>query len=381
MKQKITKACNWLCFFIYNRIAALLLGLDDKKVLFLSESHLRLDGNLKAVHDFLEGKDYEIKVHVKADRRQGDSLAKKLAIWRDLTTAKYIFLDDFYGLTSVMKLRKGQELVQLWHGSGAFKKFGFSRMNTGDAMTGINPGYRKYTRVTVTSEPARECFAEAFDIPVERVHALGSPRTDMFFDEAAKADIKERIYADYPKLRDKKIVLIAPTYRGRKVEDAHYDFDALNLGELAADLGDEYRIITKWHPALYNNIRRGLCGDNAWADGVLDLSGYSDINDLLLITDVMVTDYSSVIFDYFLMDKPVVYFIYDRDDYSENRGLYFDFEDYLYGETASNYDELLEAVKRGELCVDKRDAFREKFMSACDGGSTERICNWVFGEE
>ena len=74
-----------------------------------------------------------------------------------------------------MKLRKGQELVQLWHGCGAFKKFGFSRMNTGDNIKNIIKGYRKYSKVAVTSETVRPCFAEAFDIPEKCVKAVGSP--------------------------------------------------------------------------------------------------------------------------------------------------------------------------------------------------------------
>ncbi len=149
MKRRIFKILNLALFFIYNRIMLLFLRLDKEKVLFLSESHFNLDGNLKAVFDSLDSK-YEKNVYVKHDRRQRDKLSRKLKMWRDLTDSKYIILDDFFSLTSAMKLRKGQELVQLWHGCGAFKKFGFSRMNTGDNIQNINKGYRKYTKVAVT---------------------------------------------------------------------------------------------------------------------------------------------------------------------------------------------------------------------------------------
>lgn len=384
MKRKIFKAFEMLLFMIYSRIYALFHSIDEKKVLFLSESHAVLDGNLKAVYDALSG-EYEKKVYVKADRRQKGNFSK-IDLWKDCTTAGYIMLDDFFGLTSAMRLRKGQELVQLWHGSGAFKKFGFSRINTGDRIKNVNTGYRKYTKAAVTSEAARPCFAEAFDIPADRVQAVGSPRTDMFFDEKRIEEARNRVYTAYPHLKGKKIILIAPTYRGRKVEDAYYEFERLRLADISKALGDSYHIITKWHPALYNNIKRGICKLpesllNAFGDGITDVSGYGDINDILTAADILVTDYSSVIFDYFLLNKPVIYFIYDREDYSSNRGLYFDFKDYIYGDIASDSDELLKAVKAENMHNELRRDFNEKFVKACDGKSTSRVIKWVFEGE
>lgn len=384
MKRKIFKAAELILFMIYNRIYALFHRIDKDKVLFLSESHGELDGNLKAVCDGLDGK-YEKRIYVKADRRQRGGFSK-IDLWNDLTTAGYIMLDDFFGLTSAMRLRKGQELVQLWHGAGAFKKFGFSRINTGDNIRNINKGYRKYTKAVVTSELARPCFAEAFDIPVDRVQAVGSPRTDMFFDEKRIEEARNRVYTAYPHLKGKKIILIAPTYRGRKVEDAYYEFERLRLADISKALGDSYHIITKWHPALYNNIKRGICKLpesllNAFGDGITDVSGYGDINDILTAADILVTDYSSVIFDYFLLNKPVIYFIYDREDYSSNRGLYFDFKDYIYGDIASDSDELLKAVKAENMHNELRRDFNEKFVKACDGKSTSRVIKWVFEGE
>lgn len=92
---------------------------------------------------------------------------------------------------------------------------------------------------------------------------MGSPRTDMFFSEEKTCKAQERVYAVFPHLRGKKLVLLAPTYRGRKVEDADYDFDKLDISGLTERLGEEYHLITKWHPALYNNIKRGIVGDPA----------------------------------------------------------------------------------------------------------------------
>lgn len=377
MNRKIKKAMEQIAFFVYNRIGCLFMKLDEKKVVFASEAREELKGNLKAVYEKMPG-DYDKVIHIKGDRRDSKGCKDTLRLWRDLTTAKYILLDDFYGLISAMKVRKGQEIAQLWHGSGAFKKFGFSRVGTGDNISNVHTGYRKYTKASVTAEPIRECFAEAFDIGIERVKAVGSPRTDMFFDEKAKQEAGERVYESFPQLKDKKVVLIAPTYRGRKVEDATYDFDRLNINGLVKELGKEYQIVVKWHPALYSNIKRGIVAFDG--KGVVDASSYSDINDLMVVADILVTDYSSVIFDWYLLNKPVIYFTYDLEEYEAGRGLYFDFDEYVYGQVVTDYKELLNAIKREDLATEKRNAFGEKFMNACDGMSTERTIKWILGE-
>lgn len=377
MNRKIKKAIEQIAFFAYNRIGNLLMKLDEKKVVFASEAREELKGNLKAVYEKMP-EEYVKVIHIKGDRRDSKNFKATLGLWRDLTTAKYILLDDFYGLISAMKVRKGQEIVQLWHGSGAFKKFGFSRVGTGDNISNVHTGYRKYTKASVTAEPIRECFAEAFDIGIDRVKTVGSPRTDMFFEDKAKEEARERVYEAYPQLRDKKVVLIAPTYRGRKVEDASYDFDRLKLGNLVKELGDRYQVVVKWHPALYNNIKRGLVGFGG--EGAVDASSYSDINDLMIVADILVTDYSSVIFDWYLLDKPVIYFTYDLEEYEAGRGLYFDFDEYVYGQAVADYEGLIDGIKREDLAVEKRNAFGEKFMSACDGRSTERTIKWILGE-
>ena len=377
MNRKIKKAIELIAFFVYNRIGALFMKLDEQKIVFASEARETLKGNLRVMYEKMP-ETYVKVVHVKSDRRDSVNLKDTFRLWKDLTTAKYILLDDFYGLTSAMKVRDGQELVQLWHGSGAFKKFGFSRVETGDNIKSVHTGYRKYTKAIVTAEPIRECFAEAFDIDVEKVQAVGSPRTDMFFDEKTIQKTKEKVYKIYPELKDKKVVLIAPTYRGRKVEDANYDFDKLNLEKIVSELGEDYQIVVKWHPALYSNINRGIC--NFASDKVIDASPYGDINDLLLVTDIMVTDYSSVIFDWYLLNKPVVYFTYDLEEYEAGRGLYYKFDEYVYGQVATDYMGLVEAIKKEDLALEKRQAFGDKFMSACDGKSTNKTISWIINE-
>lgn len=376
MNRRLENILDLARFYIYSRVQGRSLRVDENKVLFLSQTYSKLDGNLKEMHDFLDGKDYELLVHV-GDRYAQSSHAEKRSIMRDMSSAKYIFLDDFYTYTSAIKLKDGQKLIQLWHGAGAFKKFAYSRLHSEGNMKRVHGGYRKYTHVSVTSEEIRPCYAEAFDIPLANVKACGIPRTDIFFDEAELARAKERVFAAYPALRNKKIVLIAPTYRGDRLEDASYDFDELRLDRLQERFGEEYTFVTKWHPALMRNIENG-CVKFELPQAVIDATYYDDINDLLIVADMLVTDYSSLIFEYSLMEKPIVFFAYDLEEYTKDRGFYFDYGDYVYGALAKNSDELQEAIESREMHDDKRRAFVSRFMGACDGKACERIYEWIF---
>lgn len=145
---------------------------------------------------------------------------------------------------------------------------------------------------------------------------------------------------------------------------------------------DEYVFLVKWHPMYYNNIvlRKQNSPDfSKYKDFIFDFSNYRDINDLLIVCDLLITDYSSMIFDYALLNKPIIYFTYDLDDYTKygGRGLYFDFNEYVYGTVAKNYDELIKAIDNQDILLDERNAFIQKFMDACDGHSTEKTWNYI----
>ena len=301
----------------------------------------------------------------------------------DFTTSEVILLEDYFRYTSFVRLKKEQELCQLWHACGAYKKFGYSRLN-GNENIKIHQGYKKYTKVITSAEAIRENYAEAFGISIEKTKATGVPRTDVFFDEQCKAEKCAKFYEEYPELKNKKIILFAPTYRGKRAEDASYEFGEIEFESLYQQLKEEYVIIFKWHPALYNNLKRKhilVYDESKYKDFFYDMSEKREVNDLLFVADILVTDYSSVIFDYVLLNKPIIYFMYDIEQYEGGRGLYYELEEYLYGPIVKTTNDLIMAIKEEKNFKIERQKFRDKFMSACDGCATERVCQWIWGNE
>ena len=380
--KKIKIIVTQISIIILNRIFIIFLPLKDNRVLFISDNRKELGGNLKYMYDFLP-KQYEKVVSIKIDRREKSSIKQFVNRIKYISTSKYVLLEDLVQATSHIKVRKGQEIVQLWHGPGAFKKFGYSRKITDLGKGHIHKGYKKYTKAIVSGSQIRSCYAEAFGMNIENVQATGFPRTDLFFNEQEKKKKRKELYEKYPFMQNKKIILFAPTYRGTQLRDAHYDIDKLDLEKIYNELSKQnYIFIFKWHPFLTNNIRlkikSGYDEYKKHTDFYYDLSTEGDINDLLLVTDILITDYSSVIFDYFFTNKPIIYFAYDLEEYENDRGIYFPFQDYVYGNIARTNDELLKAIKEENLDEEKREKFRQKFLDACDGKSTAKTYKWIF---
>lgn len=356
----------------------MIFPIKENRVFFLSDQREELGANLKAIYDVVPDDKFEKVVSLKPDRYHHRKLKDKFKLIYYLTTSKYILLDDWAKSVSIMKRRKKQEIVQLWHGPGAFKTFGYSRMdNKGKSKYSM---HRNYTKAIVTAEDIRWCYAEGFAMNIENVKATGFPRTDTFFDKKYKENIQKSFYQEYPELKNKKIILFAPTYRGSTLPTAYYDFEQLDLKKLQKALGKDYVFIIKWHPAVYNKLEHNdLVFDTSNYKGfVYDFSKKRDINDLLIVSDILITDYSSVIFDYLLLDKPIIYYTYDLEKYNEERGLYFDFEEYVYGNIATNIEELIKCIKKPSMDKEKRKKFYKKFMSACDGNSTKKTYEYIF---
>lgn len=370
-------------FIIIHEILRKVTSVEKNKVFFISDVRENIEGNFEYIWKYLDEYKYNKVVYLKGDRRNNGGILSFNRMIYDFTTSEVILLEDYFRYTSFVRLKKEQELCQLWHACGAYKKFGYSRLN-GNENIKIHQGYKKYTKVITSAEAIRENYAEAFGISIEKIKATGVPRTDIFFDEQCKAEKCAKFYEEYPELKNKKIILFAPTYRGKRAEDASYEFDEIEFESLYQQLKEEYVIIFKWHPALYNNLKRKhvlVYDESKYKDFFYDMSEKREVNDLLFVADILVTDYSSVIFDYALLNKPIIYFMYDIEQYEGGRGLYYELEEYLYGPIVKTTNDLIMAIKEEKNFKIERQKFMDKFMSACDGCATERVCQWIWGNE
>ncbi|EAD4303762.1 TPA_asm: CDP-glycerol:glycerophosphate glycerophosphotransferase, partial [Listeria monocytogenes] len=250
------------------------------------------------------------------------------------------------------------------------KKFGFSALEGTDANTEEfeTRAHSPYTDVLVSSEGIIPEYMEAFRKQANQIKPIGVPRTDVFFDQEYVAYTKEKYMKMYPQLRDKKVLLYAPTFRGGPNERFNYSV-VLDIAALKKELGDTHILILKFHPVI-KNVSFNVDENDPF---ILDLTLNNDINDLMLFSDALITDYSSVIFEFSLMNKPIYFFAYDIDDYLDERGFYFDYKATIPGEVFKDTPSLIESIKTGKYNYDELEVFKKKFVGSLDGNSTKRF--------
>lgn len=335
--------------------------IQNNKILMLSTSKGVLGGNLLAVKKFLEdnARGYDIRVITALNMPSEKELAYALAV------SAYVLVDDYEPMVYVLPFRPRQQLVQVWHALGAFKKFGYARETAEpNALT-----HKNYTAAICSAPELVGIYAKSFGIDESRVKPVGAPRTDVFFDHNYVNAARERLYEKAPALRGKKIALFAPTFRGNSVHDGYYPAEWFDAAALKEALGDEWALIIKRHPFIQNELKT--------ADGVFDFSDEREINDILFITDVLITDYSSVIFENAIIGNAAVLYAPDLEAYTRDRGFYYAYESYACGETVKEKEALADAIKRARPDDERMQAFKERFVSLCDGHSTERFCNTI----
>ncbi|WP_437177331.1 CDP-glycerol glycerophosphotransferase family protein [Bacillus altitudinis] len=356
-----------------------ILPVKQNKITFASDSRTDLSGNFEFVYQELLNRDetFDFQFFLKESINTKKSIAEYVQMAYHFATSRQILIDDFYPIIYPLKIRKNADLVQLWHAVGAFKTFGYSRIGLPGGPSPTSKNHRNYTKVIVSSDHIRKHYAEGFGVDIENVIATGVPRTDFFFDEAKKAEVRSSLYEEYPFLKGKKVILFAPTFRGNGQQSAHYPFEVLNYDQLYQELNSEYIFLFKIHPFVKNQINIPY----QYSEFFYDFSDFREINELLLIADVLITDYSSVCFEFALLQKPMIFFSYDVDEYIRTRDFYYEYFSFIPGPLARTCRELVSIVKNNQYEFEKLDSFVQYFFDELDGQSSKRVVDAIFLEQ
>ncbi|MCD7825093.1 MAG: CDP-glycerol glycerophosphotransferase family protein [Clostridiaceae bacterium] len=351
---------------------------DAQGVLFLSEREIDAGGNLDLVRRewAARGKAYQEFIDTRQIHALPFSAIRHVA--KLAASARVIVLEDFYPQINALSLRPQTKLVQLWHACGAFKMFGLSELGKVEKLEQDTRNHRNYSVAFTSGKQIIPFYSEAFGLADAQVKALGVPRTDIFFRDGYREEIQEKLYQKYPMLKGKRIVLFAPTFRGSGNRTAFYPAERFHADQFMARLPEDTVLILKNHPFVKERFTWG----SQYEQRVLDLTGRENINDLLFITSVLITDYSSSIFEAALLQIPMLFYVFDLEEYMAARDLYFDFASFAPGIQVTEEQDLAEqteAVLAGDYKPDgeKLQAFCDYFLDALDGHSTERIADYL----
>ncbi|MDT2807394.1 CDP-glycerol glycerophosphotransferase family protein [Vagococcus lutrae] len=342
----------------------------------------------KAIYDELvkQKKDYQyvwISNHPTAIYQTDETIAvKRLSKDYYYYLAKAQYWVNNQNFPTYLKKPHDTTYLQTWHGT-PLKKM----QNDLKGVTGRDEGYLDRVNQAVAnwdylvspSRYASEAFRSAFQFQKE-ILEVGYPRNDIFYQPEKWKNripgVRQQLGLE---LDERKIILYAPTFRDDSLKKGKAHFDQpIDLDEFYRQFGTEYILLIKPHIITGNR----LSIPEAYRDTIKNVSSY-DIQNLYLITDICITDYSSIMFDFANTRKPLLFFTYDIEHYRENlRGFYIDFESEAPGPLCMDNFELFEAIRHIDSVVETYQShyqkFYEKYCGLEDGHAAEKIVKRLF---
>ncbi len=389
---KIIKKSNvvGLCY----KILFLTLGKLPKKNIIIFESFLgkQFSDNPRAIYEYIQhNTNLNYRMYWSVDRRFSNNFYGHNLKQINRLSVKWVYLmarAKYWVTNSRLPLwipKSNQTIyLQTWHGT-PLKKLGVDIEDI--KMPGTNThNYKKnflyeaskWDYLVSPNAYSTEIFKRAFGFNKTMVES-GYPRNDFLINNNNKETI-DLIKRKNNLPLDKKIILYAPTWRDNQFHSVgRYKFDLqMDLDKFRSELGDNYILLLRLHYLVAENL------DLSKFEGfVYDFSQHEDIRELYLISDLLITDYSSVFFDYANLKRPMLFYVYDIEDYRDNlRGFYFEFEREAPGPLLKTTQGLIEQIKS----IDSNEysytngvkSFYNKFCYLEDGSASKRVVEKVF---
>ena len=290
----------------------------------------------------------------------------------NLATARVFVLDDYCLPVYVVRPRRGTLVIRTGHAIAPSKRWGHGiaqkAVNAPDPVMSRVRVHSNYDVCVLGSRNGIASYAEATSTPPDRfVTDIGIPRTDVLLDKTRRSAAVAAVHSAYPGLAHRRVVLFAPTFRriGRKA--THPDY--LDLALLARELGGSHVLAIRCHPGVDAEVRI----PGAAKGFVVDVSAHVEVNELLLAADVLVTDYSTVVYDFALLGRPIAFFAPDYDEFVAARGFYVDYTREGPGPTFRTTADLAAWLRAAEFDTEQVSRFARHWLEIADGHASERF--------
>ena len=380
------------CFILSNFIKT-----NDKTVLFISFHGKGYSDNPKAIYEEMlkddKFKDYKFVWAIKNHKKKAIKID-------DAKIVEYLSIPYFYYLSkakywifnckmpSYICKKKDQIYLQTWHGT-PLKRLGHdihvdenttfyrSQIKAEDMYRSYDIDSARYNYMISPNAFCTKIFPSAFNINKERLIETGYPRNDVMSNVTDDEKLKIKKELNIP--LHKKVILYAPTWRDNQYVAKGYTFKLeVDFHKWHQYLKDDYIVLFKPHYLIINDYK----STNDLQGFLYNIDADQDISPLYLITDILITDYSSVFYDFAVMNKPMYFYMYDLEDYQEElRGFYIDIYKDLPGQIYENEDDLLKDVIENEYDYAKLKVFKERFNNHDDGKASKRVIDIVFGDK
>lgn len=367
-----TKIKNIILLFL-NKLFAI-FPIEQNKIVFESGRDL-IDGNAKAIYEYMKKndiKEYKLiwlvtkKTDVSELDKRNYAYYKTLKGMYHLSTARYLLKNQSIG--EILKKKKGQTYIQLFHGNGVMKKMGYDVNNAKERPV---VSHAKEWDYYIANDKNDEKVIRTSTGYNGNVEVLGMAAVDLVINNCDNKEKKEKVLKKLNISNKKKNILYAPTFR-----DYDFDKNIINIPIKELSKLKDYNIIIRLHPLVRDKVDKNMFDIKNFVNGC----NYPDVSDILLITDILITDYSSVFYEYMPKNSPIIFYPYDYDKYVDLRGgFYVDYSKELPGPICYTEKELLNVVKEIDKIyqqyIEKRRKFNKKYNNLSDGKASERLVN------
>lgn len=279
-----------------------------------------------------------------------------------LATSRVVIIDGYNLTASILKHKKNTTIIQLWHALAAIKKFGYQTIGYPD---GLKPRiakmlcmHKNYNYVISGSKAMNKYFAEAFNVPEEKVTEIGTPTIDYLLRE--NKQVVEEIFKVYPKMRNKTNILYSPTFRSDGRDNTEEVIKSIDT--------KKYNLIITFHPK--NNVIANkdiIC---------VDRNQFSTF-DILKTIDYVITDYSALAIDACVLNKKLLLYVYDYEKYDEENGININLFEELPGCVSRDIKDLINVIDEDKYNLKGYEEFRHKYVSNLNGDSTKKIVKLI----
>lgn len=366
---------------------------DDKMVMFISFHGKGYSDNPKAIYEEMlkdeRFKDYKfiwaIKNHKKKDIEiPGAQIIEYFSFkyFYYISKCKYWIFNC--KMPEYVCKKDEQYYLQTWHGT-PLKRLAYdieveedttfyrSKMTYEEMTHTYKVDVDRYNCMISPNKFCTKVFASAFRVDPSKLLESGYPRNDFLvnFTDEDVTEVREK----YSIPSDKKVILYAPTWRDNNYNVSGYLFELkVDFKKWQEILGDEYVVLFKPHYLISNNM--DLTG---LEDFVINVPAADDISSLYIVSDILITDYSSVFFDYAILKRPIYFYMYDKKEYADQlRGFYLDIDKDLPSDYFEDEEAMLHSIKNNDYNYEKLLAFHNEFNEFEDGNASKKVINHIF---
>ena len=285
---------------------------------------------------------------------------------RELASSRIVILDTYNIPASMLRHRRRQKIVQIWHSIGTMKKNSYSILDQPEGRSSkiahAMDMHKNYDLIFCAGEGYRDYLAESFNYPPDALTVMPLPRVDILRDKDHQAKLRAEILRRYPDLEGGKVIVYAPTFRQQKDEQEPFQRAVQELRDAVAAYGGKYRLVVKAHPI---------------SPVESDCEGFSTM-DMLSVADYFISDYSCSVYEAGVMGIPFFFYAYDYEEYMSRRSVYINYPEDLPGGMHRDAASILEIIDSGSYDCEQMKAFIDKYVELPEGSATEEMVKIIF---